>query len=358
MRRIGHHIYTSFGGYRTVYCSEWLQDRSKQLEARAQACYVDIGGFDCRMTGDEWTATFVIDNGVDHVGRPRGLVQQVVFSANDSPPVFSPLLLRAVCLENLQYEDPQLGKRLIEDFDALDLATLMPRPSVFAELIAGPVRPILEQGFRALVEPEEAVILTGFEHRDRVMADLPAALCVLLLHDAAWHLSSLSQPLGLTGSDTHPRLFLPGGRGYRQGKTSSIRRAPETFEPGKLVLDLIAANPKPHLVLFLLRRLAPKQLFQVVPLQRLIQLQAAGQMTLDREGELELAKDASHALDVLTVIQALGGQLIVNHVLTRWTEHLSVDPEDLQELDARILAATNPDALALAIKAIRTLQPQ
>ena len=69
------------------------------------------------------------DNGVDHVGRKRLLIHQLVVSRRDAPALFSPLFLEPLTLPNLPHEDKGIHHRLCEEVEPSSLSKGMPKPN-------------------------------------------------------------------------------------------------------------------------------------------------------------------------------------------------------------------------------------
>ncbi|MFM2089970.1 MAG: hypothetical protein RLZZ127_459 [Planctomycetota bacterium] len=240
-RPLLHHLFTSFGGQRTVHASPGLADQLPALEARAQAAYHAGPGWECLHADGLWLATFAIGNGTDHVGRPRMLVHQVAIRDNHLPALFSPLWLRRATLARLDSPDPgALAARLPDDLAGIDLRTVLPPPAEFSQLLLAPVRAAAGALLQALrragahVEQEVPGALAGGDA-------LAAVLCAALLHQPACRISTWRTPLPMPAGSAAPSTLV-----LRDAATARTSTA-ETmlgggFYPSDWILDLLAGS--------------------------------------------------------------------------------------------------------------------
>ncbi len=98
--RLDHYVFSSLGGYRTVYASDGMPRRLvSALEALAKSIYRDAQARELSawLRPDDATICVVkaFQNGTDHAGRRRSCVHAVVFSAGDAAGswFFTPFLL-------------------------------------------------------------------------------------------------------------------------------------------------------------------------------------------------------------------------------------------------------------------------
>lgn len=343
-RRLGHHCYSSFGGYRTVHCSPWLARMSDLLDQRAQSCYSQTGRYDIVRGGGLWIASFVIANGTDHVGRPRSLVHQVIMEEQSAPPIFSPLFLRGACLDSLAHADPALEQRLVTDLDALNVRALMPAPDRFGSFLRGPARPVILSAYDALNNPGDPVVCE-LPHPDRIAEDLAPALACVMVHGQRFQFSTLDRllpdPFGAAGPRVQLRSGVSGGGGHRSSTTILDL---SLASPGHVLVEILERSQEPHKVLFLFRQLPVAELFQAPPLMSLLRLVLDGRLSLDQQGVPQFGLPGGRGLAAL--LCELGGLAVVRCGLERWAAsqraHLA-DPEQADELDQRIIACRSHD---------------
>ncbi len=342
MRRLGHHCYTSVGGYRTLHCSPWLEPLRPLLDERAQTCYAEAGRFDLAHGGGIWLASFVISNGVDHVRRPRNLVHQVVIEEKNIPPIFSPLFLRQVCLDRLDHDDPALEQRLSTDFEHIDLGREMPSPDRFGQLFTGPANPIIVACYEALAHPDQPVRVP-VSKVEACLSDLPAALCAPLVHPSAFHLSSLEHPLAYPFQEHAAAVHIRNGG--RSLKSSTITTS-GLDSPPRVLTEIVARHPQPHRLLLLLRRLPLPQLFHPQGLMQLLHQSLDGGGALNHQGLPQLGTGQGQAF--LCTLLRLGGVDVVREALMNWSQSLAtrIDPELQDDIDARIIACTSEAELS------------
>lgn len=312
MRRLGHHLYTSLGGQRTVFCSAWLAGWRAWLERRAGELYGEPGSFDLVQVSGLWVAGFVQPNGVDHVGRPRQLVHQIVLEATNAPAVFSPLLLRHALLNRLDHDDPNIEHRLVTDLDRLDWSAVMPTPQDFPRILRGPVRPALRGMLRALRHPGtvERVQLTGLSDH---LADLAAGSCAVLMHGQAVRICSLATLRPESDAGSLPTVHLtPGGTTRMQSDRLTGLADAEDW------LDLIANAGQPHRVLQLLRQADPKKLLDPVRIAGLRAATTSGWPGFDREGTVLVQPSSPQAGPLLAALLVVGADSAVRASLSRW----------------------------------------
>ncbi|MFW5829596.1 MAG: hypothetical protein ACOCXA_04980, partial [Planctomycetota bacterium] len=346
MRRIGHHCYTSLGGYRSVHLSPWLEPMRALLEQRALACYSETDAFDLVHGGGFWLATFVIPNGVDHVRRPRNLVQQVVVEDASIPPIFSPLFLRATCLERLDQNDPALEQRLITDIADIDLRRLMPPPERFGELFSGPAGEVVVACYEAMARPEDSMAVT-VERFEACREDLTAALCAPMVHGERCHISCLSRPLPDPFGDSAARVHIRHGKQVRTRGTVAVAGVDS---PARLLTELVARSRQPQRLLLLLRRLPVPQVLDSGGLMQLLRLSLDDRLILDAHGLPQLGR--GNGLAVLTALLRLGGLHTVRDALAGWSATLAhLQGDVLDDIDARIIACAGEAELAALAQA-------
>ena len=101
------------------------------------------------------------------------------------------------------------------------------------------------------------------------------------------------------------------------------------------------------------RLFTAERLFQQEPLCQ-PHLVRQGHLSFQTDGRPVLNKQSPSALPALQAIQALGGDSMVQRVLATWSEHVRDADEDLmEELDARIMAATDADGVERAFTAMQ-----
>lgn len=339
MRPLGHHLYTSFGGQRTVYLSPWLEGLRGLLEQRARLAYATPGAFDGVHQGGRWIATFSSGNGLDHVGRPRTLVHQLVVASEQAPPVFSPLLLRSAALTRLEHDNPAIGHHLPADLDALDLRAALPAPSDLPRLLAGPARVLAHALLRALAEPGQPV--------REVVSDLPALLpdfaaasSLVLVHAPPVQITSMPQPLPVP-EPQQPLAVLALSSGQPRhggGAHETLAWHSAADLAAEAVLSLIAEAPQPPRVLFLLRRIPlPRLLASDIAVELHASLRQAS-VGFDRDGLplMPPTDPASHR--VLAVLQRAEAWELVSDILHGWRNDLIAaglaDPEWVVACDA------------------------
>jgi hypothetical protein len=322
-RPLGHHLFTSFGGQRTVHCSPWLIDRLPMLEDRAQAAYHHPGSWEAVHTAGHWLFTSVAANGVDHVGRPRQLVHQVALQDAHVPPVFSPLWLRRAVLPRLDSGDPAaVSARLAGDLAALDLRTLMPDPAGFAALLRSPVRVAAGAMLHALSRPGVLVDqpLRGLAAAfDQVAAVLAAAL----IHQPACRIVHGEGSLPATGpalstlrlADYDPARGMSGETMFMDGG----------HYPSDWLLDTIADAAQPPRMLFLLRRVPLASLLAKGARERLGPALAGLAPTLGRDGTPALAADHPQAGAWLSALAEAGAAQVATTVLGMQRDQLRAD---------------------------------
>jgi hypothetical protein len=341
MRRLGHHLYTSFGGQRTTHLSPWLADWREILEDRARECYPGVGQFDILHAHGLWLATFVMANGFDHVKRPRSLVHQIVLEDANVPAVFSPLILRQACLTRLDHEDPAIGHRLPQDLDPLMRSTL-PKPQELARVLHGPARPLLAGFLHALQQPGTPVAVTMLSLGD-VMADLSFGLCAVLMHGPECHLSSLAHPL----PDDQPRAVLhlqPAASAG--GATDSDEFGQVMFAGAEQLLDFIAGDPKPPRLLFFLRQCALARLLEAEPVDYLRTAFEVVAPTLDHDGIPQFKPDQARAELLLQALLRVEARGVLRAVLDRWAGDFGPGDEDIVAELGRQSAAPTDKGLA------------
>ena len=354
-RPLAHHLFTSFNGQRTVYVSPSLATWLPLLEARAQVAYHHPGGWECLHAGGRWLLTAVVANGTDHVGRPRQLVHQVALDDEVAPPVFSPLWLRRAVLPRLDNPEPAaIAARLAQDFDALDPRTLMPEPTVFADLLRSPLKAVagallhaLSGSGRAQTQVVPGLAAAG----DKVAVVLVAAL----MHAPVCRITTLPEALpAWPGVGTVPQVSLSEGD---QGIPGGTMMFGGGAFPSDWILDAIAQSAQPARVLFLLRRL---------PLDGI--LSPAGAAILKpvfRPLELPLGKDGVPEPDMadertgawLAALVRAGGASLVAEVFARWSRSHPGQDGTCAAVTATLNGKAMPDAsevVARACAALRT----
>lgn len=348
MRRLGHHLYTSFGGQRTTYVSPWLAEWREILENRARACYGEVGAFDLLHAHGLWLATFVVANGFDHVKRPRSLVHTVVLEDANVPAVFSPLILRNACLARLDHEDPAVGHRLNQDLDPL-LRTALPRPQELARVLQGPARPLLAGFLHALQQPgvpvDVAMVSPG-----EIIADLSFGLCAVLMHGPQCHISSLAHVL----PDDSPRAVLhlcpPTAGKAAVGRETVGRETDEFGQPmwagSEQLLDFIAEDAQPPRLLFFLRQAALDKLLEPDALDYLRGAFEMVKPTLDTDGVPGFQHDQAHAELLLQALLRVGALGLLRTVLERWSAGFGPGDEAVVAELRRQAAAPTLDGLA------------
>ncbi len=309
MKRLGHHCYTSIGGYKTVHCSPWLESVRGVLDRRAQACYSEVGRFDCIRRDGLWIATFVLANGVDHVRRPRTLVHQVVFESANEPPVFSPFFLKLACLERLDHEDPALEHRLVTDLDQLNLREHMPHPQQFGAALQGDTVDFLLAFYESVMhaeEPETCLI----KDIDSLLETIRPGSCLATIHGVDFHVSSLQHPL-----DNYdlPSVHIVNEMTRQCDMDSSILLPSSS----RCILDIFLEAEQPHLFLFLFRHLSLRQLVEGEGTHDLFRLVLEKRVCLDPAG-FPLVNE--HFPELARVLMGLGGSAVLQHVLRKWLE--------------------------------------
>lgn len=327
MRRLGHHIYSSFSGQRTVWLSPWLEDLRGVLEARAQACYHYPDRYDIIHCGGWWLITFVCPNGQDHVGRPRQLVHQMLLSSQEAPAIFSPLFVREACLSRLSHDDPSIEQRLIHDLDLIDLSRVMPSPAEFGNVLRGRARPCLSALLRILLQPgAEQEVALGTD--DGLRKEFSAALCVVLLHRPDCHISNLPQPLAAPPWCTQVppllRLKIPDAsassvRSLRVSSEHTMMAQPLS-ERGEWMLDVVSAAQYPPQVLLLLRRIPLQSLLDPPHCTALMGVLLTIIELLGRDGVPRLDPCLPQSLHTLQILDAAGARDLCTAIVTAWHE--------------------------------------
>ncbi|GDY13366.1 hypothetical protein LBMAG53_22440 [Planctomycetota bacterium] len=312
MRRLGHHLYTSLGGQRTVFCSAWLAGWRAWLERRAGELYGEPGSFDIVQVSGLWVAGFVQPNGVDHVGRPRQLVHQIVLEATNAPAIFSPLLLRHALLGRLDHDDPGIEHRLINDLDRLDWSAVMPTPQDFPRILRGPARPALRGLLRAQRHPgtAERIQLTGLSDH---LADLAAGSCAVLMHGQAVRICALAALRPEPDAGVLPTVHLTSG-----GTTRMHSDRLTGMADAEDWLDLIANAGQPHRVLQLLRQADLTRLLDPVRIAGLRTATSSGWPGFDRDGTVLVQPSWPQAGPLLVALLAVGAEPAVRSTLSRW----------------------------------------
>ena len=81
------HIFSSIGGYKTLYMHEALSDEVKEQLKRWAQLWIEISSkktqWFSRPFNEYWLMGKVFPAGVDHAGRPRNCVHSILVSFND-----------------------------------------------------------------------------------------------------------------------------------------------------------------------------------------------------------------------------------------------------------------------------------
>lgn len=140
--KLKHHIYTSVGGYKTVYAdSDIDKSQLERLEKIAKSVYPHVGGkpFLAFFHLDDHNAVYlkVFRSGVDHVGRPKAFVHTVAVRVDGVvPPKPEPDWF--IDRDLTQSDIPMLKSRLttvVPGYDIIQTAHLTTQ----AELLSNPL---------------------------------------------------------------------------------------------------------------------------------------------------------------------------------------------------------------------------
>ncbi len=346
MRRLSHHVYTSFGGQRTAFLSPELEPSRAMLEERARQAYAEVGQFDCVHQDGRWIATFVLANGVDHVNRPRSLVHQVVLESALAPAVFSPLFLRAATLPRLEHDNPALGHRLTTDLDLLDLRSQMPAPEDLLRLLRGRMRPLMTALLRALARPglpvRQQVVDFSSQH-----ADFAAASAALLVHAPDVQISTCARPLPTADvpADLAQLFIQPDSERRMLSETMFVDAG--VFVAAEDLLDLIVQAAQPPRILFLLRQIPLPSLLRQPLISELKAAFLGTTLTLGRDGVpiLDPLDPRSHRL--LRALAALEASEPVAGVLAAWRNLLQDGPVPAGWVEACLACEADPQPAAI-----------
>ncbi|MCS6969657.1 MAG: hypothetical protein RMM29_07780 [Planctomycetota bacterium] len=322
MRPLGHHLYTSFGGQRTVYLSPWLDGERQFLEHRARLAYATPGGIDGIHQQGRWIATFTFANGLDHVGRPRTLVHQLVVSSQDAPPVFSPFLLRSAALTRLEHDNPAIAHHLPADLDSIDLRAALPAPEELPRLFGGPVRALANALLRALADPGNPV-RESVPDLPQLLPAFTAASSLLLVHAPPVQITTLPQPLPLPDPQHPPAALILTGQSPRAPSPyDTLHCQSSAGLAAEALLDLIAEAPQPPRVLFLLRRIPLRTLLiPSIALELHAALRAAP-LSFDRNGLPLMPPTEPAAHRVVRALHAAEAYDVIADILSGWRADL------------------------------------
>ena len=138
-----HHVYTSHGGYRTVFVSDDMNPfLLKRLEMLASRLYPKVGGHSILASycpdGRHMVFTKAFRSGVDHVGRPRACVHTVVVDTSEEEGLLSPAPRKDMFLERApeRSDVPSLRSRMkptLQTRSVLDAARNLVEPGLHTE---------------------------------------------------------------------------------------------------------------------------------------------------------------------------------------------------------------------------------
>lgn len=323
MMRLGHHVFTSFGGQRTVFLSPWLASWRERLDERATAAYAGDPGFEVVHGQGCWWITLVSANGRDHVGRPRQLVHQVVVEDTALTPPVSPLALLPHLLTRLEHDDPYLGQRLP---DPLPSIALPAAPDLVAACTAA--RPILAGAMDAILTGQWSSLAAPAEAFDAIVATagIPWAF------DRSLWVGTFARPLP-------PPAAAPTA-GVRLWSSPSAT-VPVAGSAGAWLVDLLLRHGRPGSLVGLLASL-PATVWSS-PAQRALLGNAihAGWPDVITDGVPQIAPDDHRTEPLLCALVALGAPALASRVMSAWRPVVA-GSRLAGELEHAILAPSMP----------------
>lgn len=315
MRRLGHHVYTSFAGQRTVYLSPWLAGAQGLFEARASGIYAEPGALDVLHQDGLWLVTTCHPNGTDHVGRPRQLVHQMAIADVDLPVLMPAPLLTRLTLTRLEHDDPALDRRLPQDLDQVDLGALMPRPDTLPGLLRGPTRSVLAAFLAAVRQPGRTITVRP-QPLAEALRDLPAALLAVLVHRPPCRISTRSEPLPGPRPASLPTLLIADGKGSAGRDLGETLMAVDEFADTAWWPDTVAgaglAAPR---MLLLLREIPLVALLDYQGSSALRRALRTPGIDFDREGTPLLPADSPAARELAQALIAAGAATAVARLI-------------------------------------------
>jgi hypothetical protein len=340
MIAVGHHVYTSFGGQRTVHLSPSLAGWGALLEERAAAAYGAEPGFEAAPWPGGWCLTAAVANGRDHVGRPRSLVHQLVIASPCAVSAATPLLALPLLLPRLDHDDPFLDRRLASELAGADAPdAVLPGPAGLvaacggaAAVLAGAVEAVAGGGWTALTVPPEQF--------DAVVAGSGLALAA---RPGCW-IGTWAQPLpaaapagaGLRLVPGPAAAYAPSGAGA--WIVDQVRRSGWADRLAMLLAPLAGALASPGVRAALGSALEPEW------------------PPLAADGSLAVEPDDHRSPALLAALAAAGATAQVRAALARWRP-LALSVGMLDELHRVLADPTAPAVAGLCARLDDRLEP-
>ncbi|RKY13157.1 MAG: hypothetical protein DRP82_05835 [Planctomycetota bacterium] len=330
--RLKHHIYTSVGGYGTVYADAAIEKlQLERLERLAGMLYPRASGraFLAFFHFDSKNALYlkVFRSGVDHVGRPKACVHIILAEVNGAVP---PAPEEGWFLDSAptQSDIPSLRNRLpksAERFDIIQTAHLIAQ----AELTSDPLlstlilaaisnRPFYIRGdfFLLMRNLAKVMALIPRPSRLRIRVVCPASISQLLVPP-----NIVMSTFYCVNSETTP----PENAAVLSLSPFSAENLPET----NAYIDFLkeASPDEVSKLVAILERYAPYEPLTCDAYERLVLAFRNCQDTFTLDGEVDLSKVRPPFLVSLRDFLAAGFEKLVTHVLELLIQKVSSESE-------------------------------
>jgi len=330
--RLKHHIYTSVGGYKTVYADPAIEKlQLERLETLAGTLYPHASGkpFMAFFHLDSQNALYlkVFRSGVDHVGRPNACVHIILAEVNGAVP---PTPQEGWFLDSAptQSDIPSLRNRLpnaAPRFDIIQTAHLTAQ----AELTSDP---LLSTLVLAAISNRPFYILGAFlplmQNLTKVMALIPrpSRLRIHVVYPPSisqWLVPSniVMSTFYCVNSQTTP----PENAAVVSLSPFSAKNLPETNAYINFIKE--ASPDEVSKLVAILERYAPYEPLTCDAYERLVFAFRNCQDTFTFDGEIDISKARPSFLVSLRDFLAAGFEKLVARVLELLSQKISSNPE-------------------------------
>ena len=359
MKLVAHHVYTSFGGYKTVHCCDDLRPQQERLESQAENLISGEQGFVIRRDAQAWWVIAIRKNGFDHVGRPRSLVHTIAVdhSQNKLPLVFSPAFLLVLTLDRLEHEDPGLSYRLPttmadlpQQLSERGFDQLVTNQELLRECLRGEARSLFIASYDAMAAEDEITRIRNSVIDGIVDNRLAAGLLPFWVHQQDCVISNLRHMV--VGDAGVAKLYIDeaieSARITQSGRMSI----------GHILIELFNHITEPISLFWLLAALPNSDRLNRETMRALYEAVAkyGWPLTLRSVQKGLGLKDNMPCLHVLSAVTGLGGLKVLHQLLFEWrSQQTNLDPEVQELLDARLVALSDDTT---AVNLLQLLQEE